>query len=159
MLSEGFPTQDAFTGLSNPGCCKPSCSDSQVPCCPRNPPIAGLVPNRAGVFTPSVLSLDAVLSGLSNPGTPGYPTLSKFQLSNRHRRYRGRAIRHPYLHLGIPFCPGTLEQGRLSMHVAVQPLCFAGLSNPYLHTKPLCRACQPYHVKRAVQPFFCAGPL
>ena len=67
MLSVDFSTQDALTGLSNPGCCKPSCSDSLVPACPGDLAIAGLVPNRTGVFTPDVLSLDAVLSGLSNP--------------------------------------------------------------------------------------------
>ena len=31
------------------------------------------------------------------------------------------------------------------------------LSNPYIYTKRLCRACQPYRVKRAVQPLCFAG--
>ena len=30
-------------------------------------------------------------------------------------------------------------------------------SNPYIYTKRLCRACQPYRVKRAVQPLCFAG--
>ena len=90
-------------------------------------------------FRPSVSAVSCFASGSHAKMRYSLETES----SRSHRR-RCR-VRKKWCIKCLTFSPAVC----ICHVVAVQPL--------YIHTKRLCRACQPYRVKRAVQPLCFAG--